>query len=259
MPNARVLLFAALAFTSFDANATFITVDPSLYADGTDLSHIVPGLTLSSMSVDTFRREEPTDVLPPAQYLPIIVVDSLKDPSKNMFGHPDNGIWDNSFANEGPAARFLGNELGLVNAFNVFRADFASGTNYAQLLVRGCCGDLPRVDFWGLDGALIGTCSTPAASAVNGEGCSVVNVGNPSNTFPDYQEPFLMSWTSSTANIGFVTFGGWMGGGEVHQISYNDLYTAVPEPGPLALFAVGVFGLGVMRSRGTRRVSKSTS
>jgi hypothetical protein len=166
-----------------------------------------------------------------------------------MFGRPDNGIWDNSpFANEGMAARYIAGDLGLNFGFTVFRADFASATNFVQLVVRGCCGDYPRVDFWGTNGELIGTCSTPAARAEHDEGCNVVNVGDLSNLDPDYQEPFLMSWTSSFADIAFVTFGGWAGSGEVHQITYN----SVPEPGTLGLFAVGAVGLLMMRRRLSR-------
>jgi hypothetical protein len=264
MKTPRITFLHVLALVSSAAGASPITVDPNAFATGTDLSNATSGVTLSSM-----WRTGPGGVFDPNAPLtdfnlsPIFATECNSSSAYHcdtiagdkLFGHnPD--IWTSTaHAFENNAASYLKGELFNTNAiFSVFRADFAGGTDFAEVTIGGAHNaDFPRVDFWDLAGGYLGTCSTPLAfGEVMAPGCTVTFVGDGSTSSPDFAEPWLISLTSSDANIGFLTAGGWAGGQFVSGLTFN----SVPEPGTLGLLALGALGLVLTQRRETRAASR---
>jgi hypothetical protein len=253
MKTLRLPILATLVLGSSAASASLVTIDANSYAAGTNVSNAAAGVTLSSMWTAGGPTSDPYEPVV-FNFAPIYSVACAGSSygcttiaGSNVFGHDDHGIWDpRVFAYEGKAADYLeGEPHALTAAVEVFRADFADATNFVQLVVGGAHNnDYPLIDFWDTSGALIATCSTTDSGGYN-PACTTVNLGDPSGVDPGFRQPWLISLTSSSYNIGFVTTGGWAGGQFVTQLTYNK----VPEPGTLALMLVGALGIALRRRR----------
>jgi hypothetical protein len=253
MKTVRLPILVPLLLASSAANASLITIDANSFAAGTDISHVAAGVALSSMWTAGGPSSDPFE---PVVFnsAPIYAVACAGGSygcttiaGSNVFGHDDHGVWDpRVFAYEGKAADYLeGEPHSSIAAVEVFRADFTDATNFVQLVVGGAHNnDYPLIDFWDTAGALIASCSTLDSGGAN-PACNTVNLGDPSGVNPGYRQPWLISLTSSSYNIGFVTSGGWAGGQFVTQLTYNK----VPEPGTLALMLVGALGMALRRRR----------
>jgi hypothetical protein len=126
-------------------------------------------------------------------------------------------------------------------------------TDFAEVTVGGARNaDFPRVDFWDTAGGYLGTCVSPLGGLVSSPGCTITLAGDGSTSSPDFAEPWFISLTSSTANIGFLTAGGWGGGQFVSGLTFN----SVPEPGTLGLLALGALGLVLTQRRKMRAASR---
>jgi hypothetical protein len=256
MRNAiRLAALALLAVQS--AHAEIVTVDPANYATGTDISHAVDGVTLSSMSVPPEPSPgayPPDGPQPPAEVGPIYSVTCTpcipELEGQSMFGHEPtagtNGPLDFWSAND--AAKYLeaavsGDPTNYLEngGWIVFRADFSDPTSFVQIVGGGGAnGNFFQVDIWSSTNQHLGGCisaQTPTLLCHS----TVDPAGN------GYEDPWSMSFTRDTNDISYITAGGASGGQLVGSLSFDRKTASVPEPGTLCLFAAGLFGLAFRR------------
>lgn len=256
----RTSLLAVCALFVAQAHAEIVTVDPANYAPGTDISHAVDGVTLSSMAVPP---EPSPGAYPPDGPQPPIEVGPISSvvctpcfgqlEGQTVFGHEPtagtNGTWDFWSANY--AAQYLqasvsGDPTNYMEngGWIVFRADFTSPTNFAQVIGGGGAnGNYFLVDIWNSSNELLGSCISIAGVLSESQDCH--STFSPPGS--GYEDPWSMSFTRDTADISYITAGGASGGQLVESLSFDRKPASVPEPGTLSLVAAGLFALAFRR------------
>jgi hypothetical protein len=232
----RALALVTLFGVSFGANATLVTIDPDDYALGTDLSHAGPGVTLQRLSQTGITYYNPT-------VSSVIAADCFS----SRCGDPD---WTTEFSAPG-----FGNSNGwgrveywygcastghtgyCRDGFRVLDMVFDSPTDYLQIQT-GWGSDTSAFMAFNSAGERILYCNAAQTSCGNGAvQTQTFGIGEHWTTF---------TVQLASADIARVVFGGFMGGANIGEITYN---TNVPEPGTLALFSLGLLGAGLARRR----------
>src|SRR5688572_23137434 len=134
-------LLACLSCSIGTAQATIITIDPSSYAPGTDISNATPGVTLSAFSWN-YGWFDPAVNAPTLTPITVATATFGVFTDEAVFGGsirtgagPDGaGFGDVKYANDALAFMRTGTQ-GAVNTFSVLRADFDAPTNFVQLIL----------------------------------------------------------------------------------------------------------------------------
>jgi len=200
-------LFVGLASP---ARADLIVIDPNAYAQGTNLSTLFTGVTLSRVTNQAgtaFRPVSTSVFATPTYHQPGIL--SLGGPATDIDRYD--------------ACSTLGASFNC--AYNVLELRFTGGTNFFQL---------DSIFFTDMPGIIV---YDTAGNRLSG----YTSLFTPRNTF-DGAGTFTM--TRGTADIGRVVFGGLFGAATTTRVSYN-----VPEPMTLGFMTLGLVGAGVFARR----------
>ena len=235
--------FALLAVASTGVNAAFLTIDPSHFVAGTDISNAVAGATLSNISGGYPPN---TPLTTSAVYATECTVCDDELNGQLVFGHGplafDTSPQSFDFADF--AARYFEEDYSstyhfVAGRWNALRVDFSAPTSSVQILGGGARnGNFFLMDLWDSSGQRIGRCS----SSFLDPNCAPIALG--SGEADPSKSTWSFTFNSSAPNIAFITTGGWGGGQYVHSVSFE-----VPEPSTLALFGLGFVALLLCRGR----------
>ena len=235
MKSLRMMMSLSMLTVCGLANAVVVTINPSYYAAGTDLSHATEGVTLSTWSWQSGSPEEPT-------YAPVYATDCLGCGAFNgqrVFGNGYYSAGATAFA----GAAFASNYLLDYDArgFSVFRADFAAPTNFVQLLMGGYGEDFAGVSAFDLEGNLVAECNFYGNA-----------VDPPCGTYitqevDDRRRAVLLTLNTGLDNIALLVAGGGDAGSNVASMTF--VRKAVPEPMGLGLLLCGSAGMWATRRR----------
>jgi hypothetical protein len=241
----RAACFASIALmlAGGTANAALITIEPDDYAPGTDLSHIVPGLTLESLYQASSSGNTYNPVVTPL-YAGIPCNGGgwtnceVAATGDQMFASsPTSGGWeylDAFYANDcisrggSPAA-------GCVQGFSVVSAHFEGGTSFVSFDAIWKSDPL-WIYAYNSAGQLVASCFGP--NEPTNPSCYTAGGFHPDN------QNWLtgtMSVASAAGDIAWVIAGGDNGGSGVDRLVFESP-ASVPEPATLGMLLAGVAG-----------------
>lgn len=231
----RECVLACIAtLISTAAHAAFLSIDPSRFAAGTDISNAYEGISLSNIS----GGYPPSTPLTTSAVFATQCVGCADEMSgKIVFGH-DPLAFDVApyvFDYADFAARYYEEDYSstyhfVAGRWNALRIDFLQPTSSIQVIGGGARnGNFFMFDVWDASGRRIARCS----SALLDPQCGATAL----NTVEPDPSKSIWSFTfnSSSPSISFITAGGWGGGQYVHSVGFE-----VPEPSTFTLFALGL-------------------
>lgn len=240
----RLALLLTLAHGAVCAPAfsAIVTIDPDGYAPGTNLSHVVPGVTLSTFASpgdrsfsfsDVYASQDVACVSNPAQCRAVT--------GTNVFSMVPSATYDTGPGwHDSPGARycFQQSPSGLCPSEN-FRAlliSFENPTDYVEIGGRYLS-------------------DTPLLIAFDAAR-NMLSFGSMEEGLPGGNPNFslgLSRYQSSLANISYVVAAGWSASAHLDVLRYDDMDRSVPEPGTALLFGVALLGFALaQRSRTVR-------
>jgi hypothetical protein len=223
-----LLSFALIA----SANAGMITMDPSVFDPGTDVTQAYEGATLYSASGGsaglTLRSTYVatcTDCRGDG-----VRGDAVFSPNANS----SQPIF--AYAEEvSKTIRGLTSDGGIALLVN-----FDEPTDYVQVVGSGAwLNNAVRMDYWDESGALLGTCIGQTDA-----NCTSTRLFNDPDYYDDQKR---YSLRISDPLIKFVTIGGHVGGANIAKVSY----VKVPEPSAALALSAGLLALAGFRRRKT--------
>jgi hypothetical protein len=238
----RFSLALIAGLVSIQAEAAFITLNAADYANGTDVSHALPGATLS---VEWGYQGEYA-----YSYSPVTVQDGLfasADPASPHDGPTFTSIWAGLPLQVGWAFR---------DDVSILRVDFDTPTNYFE--VWGMAGSISMlIEAYDINGQRVGACATHDHPDVYYyppgvyDGCWS-HYGTTTLDSGGQRILASLSIISETADIAFIRAATSYGGSaNFQQITYNNV--AVPVPATLGLFGLGLLGVAISR-RGVKQL-----
>ena len=242
----KASLTAAALLLSQTSTADVVTLDPTAFSSGTDISNAFEGVSLATLSIPQY----PTDYSWPDN-VPALQVSAV------YAGTTVNATIPCTGCPGAPQAVFSPTETGSAPAYNfsdkvtrqmtqesgpqlagsqALLVNFDSATDHVEVAGGNSnSGNYFRLDIWNLAGELMGTCSN---ASLNSSGCTAEET---------VSETWVLSFTSALADIAYITTGGWGGGEYVSAISFNS--AAVPEPAAPAILAIGLTALMLGRRK----------
>lgn len=235
---------ALCAFASLPTAAGMITMDPSVFDPGTDITHAFEGadvysassagskITLSSAYISTcetcLRNETVTGTN---------VFSPVPDPTSTYFFFAEDLM------------RVLTGRTSDLSGIGLL-VQFDEPTDYVQILGSSYWHENSlRMDYWDEVGNLLGTClggfNTDGSDA--NPDCKMKLLGNDPNYYDD-QKTYTLKLQDPL--IKFVTVGGHVGGAIVSKISF----VKVPEPGSALTLAGSLLILAAAHMR-RRKIS----
>jgi hypothetical protein len=230
--SACVLMTASMA-----ASAAIISINPDYYAPGTDISNATAGVTLSAYSWSGGYFDPAVSSLSMTSIFATACGASCGPFSgQNVFGSDS----DPSF---GQFRHFYtlndiigGNPPRPIDAFSLFRVDFDSATNFAQIVAGAGGEDYAFLLAFDSSNNLVGRCDS-------GSSCA------------QYLTPEIadirrgaaqLSISSGSNNIAYLLAGGGFHDKLVQSLTFS---RTVPEPATFGLFALGLMGFAALRRR----------
>jgi hypothetical protein len=228
MRIAAIAVFLTLAGT---AQAGYTILEPNNYALGTNVSSVVPGISLSSVTLK-WDQDEQRNVVATSE--PVYAVESGLPTIGNVLGSdPRNSFWERT------------DQLPYENPS--LRVDFALSGGVSSVLFRWSdwecysveyCFDMPIMQIFDTHDSLIATCNFHESQPVVA-GCTHIPLGYIDDTNTD--RSFYTGYTNSIGNIGYVMIGNFQ--------FVDEMRVQVPEPATLGLLGLGVLALGIRRRR----------
>jgi hypothetical protein len=229
------LVVIALLVTS-QAGAGFISVNSSIYDDGTDVSQALPGATLSAL----WGHEGDFAYTPSGVTVNngFFASDDTNAPHASGF----SGMW-------GGLPLGMGEDLRYDSS--IFRVDFDTPTNYVEIWGMGGSFSM-MLEAFNSAGEMIGSCATHDHPMVYDypvgryDGCWTY-YGLATST-PSRRALYSTSVLLPTADIAYVRAStGYAGIVNIDQVTYNRV--TVPEPATLGMLGLGILGVIMGRRR----------
>lgn len=236
----RLALLLTLANCAVSAPtwAALVTIDPDGYAPGTNLSNLIPGVTLSTFSspgngsfafADVFSAEDSACVSGVGDCKAVTGTKVFSNNASGNYG-PNQAWFDSPTSyrcfQRVPSGSCSGDD------FRALLITFDNPTNYVD--ISGVfTSDWPLLI--ALDSArnLISFGSEEGIGMMGGIAAS--------------------RYTSSLANISYVLAAGWSAGSHLDALHFDDMNYSVPEPGTALLFGLALIGFALtQRSRRVR-------
>ena len=236
------------------AAASMVTVDAGAYTPGTDISNVIPGVTLSALvnytafpgSVQVIGVSDVTTIActatsspnaPPPSCTP---GSSLFTPLSPPIGAP-SGVRPFFYEDTSIVSCFQNQTLLTTcpQSSSLLKISFSNPTDFFQANWQ-TDNDLTGVFAVNSAGQLVSYCLNP------GTGCTQVQT----SSIPGGVKTGYVGVQSSTDNIAAVYVGGWTSSTGVDSFTY-DAAVAVPEPGTLCLLGAGIAAIGFARRRRT--------
>ena len=246
MKNGKWIVAIVISCIANISSAYVITLDPSQFDSGTNISEAFNGASLYSATMNQPDLNQPSVLgLTSSIYAIDCIgckpqVDGTRVFGQSVLGYQPTPIFDyeNSF-------RFQLQSHHHYSDGWVFMAAFDNPTNFVQIIGSGATTYTPfRMDYWGVTGDWLGSYT----DIVNGT-CNSVRLETPPNPWPTGNtDQSITSCYTNSPEIAFITAGGSDGPGYISQLSYN--YISVPQPAPITLVGAGVLAFFILRRNG---------
>lgn len=243
---------ALLMLAGGTANAALITIEPDDYAPGTDLSHIVAGVTLESLYQQGFSGTNTYNPVVNALYAGIPCNGGgwtnceVAATGDQMFASsPTSGGWeylDAFYAND-CISRGGAPAYGCVQGFSVVSARFDGGTSFVSFDAVWRSDPL-WVYAYNSAGQLVASCFGP--NEPTNPSCYTATGFHPDN---HNWSTGTMTVASAAGDIAWVIAGGDNGGSGVDRLVFESSAASVPEPATLGMLLAGVAGGFIARRK----------
>lgn len=234
------------------ASASMVTVDASSYSPGTDISNVIPGVSLSALvnysanpgSAQVVGISDVTTIAcgatsgpnsPPPSCTP---GSSLFTPLSPPAGAP-SGIYPFFFEDPG-VGTCIANQTLLTTcpySSSLLKITLSNPTDYFQATWQ-TTNDVSGLFAVNSAGQLVAFCMDPAAGCTNVQTSSI----------PGGVKTGAVTLQTSSDDIAAVYVGGWTSTTGVDSFTY-DKVVAVPEPGTMSLLGAALATIGFARRR----------
>jgi hypothetical protein len=233
----RIATIAGLLALASTAHAGYITLEPDDHAPGTNVSIVVPGVSLSSVFL-TWDQDLQRTVVSSSQP---VYTRASEDWFGNILatGADSGGFWERP--------DYLGEmqtpTLRVEFAFGISSIEFR--WNDWECYSVEYCFDMPIMQIFDSHDNLIAACNFHEAPPSNSAGCTNTPLGltieNPDAMHPTVWHSFYTGYSNPDADIAYAMIGNFQ--------FVDQMRVQAPEPATLGLLGLGVLVLGLRRRR----------